>query len=425
MAYAESESMALKRLKVALKRKDWQFFEYGISRTNEMINSGTKISEIQQWYELLDTAKKENAPEAEIIKLSTIIEGILTPAQSNIHETKATTEPEHYEMLEEQPVPSIEIEVLDYHNTPDSVNTYTETITQEEPNIYNANNQFTTENYTSMYAPSETIIDSTNESLLTKIESKKIPLTIFINKNISSDQTKLIDSIRYDINKLGNESAEHIDFKFLSTLSNLFVNIKKEEEEIENLIKLMKTCNEPGIIITSSYSSTLTNLLAENNIDFCIDKVKEPQTTSYWKIYPLRGSSSIFWCPKCKNKTFYNNDEKTLVTTCNKCYEPAYPDLYAINSNNPQTEAKSWYHAYAALSNSENWLLVSPPKNTENEIIYDLISTALSNTKLNLAYIVSNDSKTRDHWNNNFNKTNDLSISCSSLFELINDHLNI
>ena len=425
MAYAESESMALKRLKVALKRKDWQFFEYGISRTNEMINSGTKISEIQQWYELLDTAKKENAPEAEIIKLSTIIEGILTPAQSNLHETKATTEPEHQEMLDERPVPSINVEVLDYHNIPDLVNTYTETITNEEPDIYIADNQFTTESYTPMYVSSETIVDSTNESLLTNIESKKIPLTIFINKNISSDQTKLIDSIRYDINKLGNENDKNTDFKFLSTLSNLLVTLPREEEEIESLIKLLKTCPEPGVIITSCYSSTLTKLLLENNIDFSIDKVKEPQTTNYWKIYPLRGSSSIFWCPKCKNKTFYNNDEKTLVTTCNKCSEPAYPDLYSINANNPQTGPKSWYHAYAALTNSRNWLLVSPPKNTENEIIHDLISTALSNTELKQAYIVSNDSKTRDHWNNNFNKTNDLSISCSSLFELINNHLNI
>lgn len=425
MAYAESESMALKRLKVALKRKDWQFFEYGISRTNEMINSGTKISEIQQWYELLDTAKKENAPEAEIIKLSTIIEGILTPAQSNLHETKATTEPEHYEMPDKQPVSSIEVEDLDYHKIPDSVSSYTEAITQEEPAIYNADNQFTTESYTPMYASSETIVDSTNKSLLTKTESKKIPLTIFINKNISSDQTKLIDSIRYDINKLGNENDANINFKFLSTLSNLLVTLQKEEEEIEILIKLLKTCPEPGVIITSCYSSILTNLLIENNIDFSIDKIKEPQTTNYWKIYPLRGSSSIFWCPKCKNKTFYNNDEKTLVTTCNKCSEPAYPDLYAINANNPQTEPKSWYHAYGALTNSENWLLISPPKNSENEIIHDLISTALCNTELKQAYIVSNDSKTRDHWNNNFNKTNDLSISCSSLFELINNHLNI
>ncbi|MGD9580019.1 MAG: hypothetical protein AB7V50_01485 [Vampirovibrionia bacterium] len=426
MTYAESESMALKRLKVALKRKDWQFFDYGITRTHELIKSGTKISEIQQWYELLDTAKKENVPPEHTDKLSSIINNILTPAQTSQKDSEPVLTAEPSYITHRIEPTSINIEEIEQESIieeePEEI-VFSEPEPEEEPEDYTEQTSYIEENTEINFEES-----SVNEVIQPEIISKPVikrknPLTIFINKEISSDQTIIIDTIKYYISKLNFEYDQVKDLNFLSTLSNLLNKIEKEE--IGSLIKLIRNCNEPGVIITTSYSSQLTNLLTENDIDFEIEGIKEAKTDNYWKIHPLRGLTSIFWCPKCKNKTFYNNDDKTITTICSNCNEPAYPDLYAINSTTPDTNPREWYHSYQILTNSDSWLLVSPPKNTENKIIYDLLATASSNCKLKYTYIVSNDSKTREHWEATLNETESQTTSYTNLSELINNHLNL
>ena len=89
MVYAESESMALRRLRVAFKRKDWQMFDYSLIRAIDFLQSGTPSDYAKDWYDLLDQMKADAAPEELTQKYTNILETFLKPPISQI-----TVEPE-------------------------------------------------------------------------------------------------------------------------------------------------------------------------------------------------------------------------------------------------------------------------------------------------------------------------------------------
>lgn len=371
MTYAESESMALKRLKVALKRKDWQMFDYGLSRMVDLLNSGTKVSELQEWYKILDLAKTEKAPEDLAKKLAQIMESILAPPPA----------------MPQAPT--------------DSATTKTTVTTKFTP---------------PKIAPSA------------KVRTPDIPFVICIDSITSTEQTNIIQKLRHNLNKIALEQDTKLDSGFLTELSKLLKSLDKSNQELNGLETFLNSYPEPGAIITTNLDSEVIKILNKFNIDYSIDDVKKSSTDRAWKIYPLGGLTSIFWCPSCNTRSFYPNSSNTVVSVCKKCSSAAYPDLYPIASNNPQANPKLWYRAYETLINSASWLLISPPNINEKQAIAQLISEACNQAIIDNAYIVSNKSEVGTWWRNqleeNISNCNVAPV-CFNVEILLNNYIKI
>ena len=370
MAYAESESMALKRLKVALKRKDWQMFEYGLSRTLDLLNSGTKISEIQEWYKILDSAKAEKIPEEQKQKLSSIIESILSPTGSPVTQSDSgtiTTDTPAYKQKQISPQISL-------------------------------------------------------------VKAADIPFILYINSIITPEQANAVRKIRHCLDKISVDPDSKIDSDFLPTLTNLLSSLKPNLQELNGLEDFLKSYKDSGVIITTGYDSEIINILERNELNYSIEGIKKCTAEKHWKIYTLGGLSSIYWCPKCGTHSFYINNEHAAVAVCSKCSQPAYPDLQIIDSYNPQVNPKLWYKSYQALTNSANWLLISPPNASEKEPISQLVLEACHHSIIQNAYIVSNKSEIGTWWRNKLEETNtnaNVAPVCFNVEILFNNYIKL
>lgn len=340
MAYTESESMAIKRLKVALKRQDWKMYEYGITRTVELINSGVIVSELAEWHRILEESKTENAPEELIEKLKDLIEKILQKKQ-------------------------IEAEKIEAERLP------------EKPKAIDVN----------LEAKPKTIIP-------------QIPLTIFLNGIISDYDLKTVQKLKDYLNSLSVEPSTKTDPTFLNYLSELINRTEKENACLKGIEDLLKLYPGPGTIITSTYSPEIINILRKNNIDFYIEGIHRPTSSTYWNILPLTGITNIFYCPACKTRSFYPELTKSILVTCHNCHSAAYPDLYYTDIPETLVNPRTWYLAYQALMDSANWMLISPPGVTEKASIYNLILEASLNSSANNTFIISENTELGNWWKN-------------------------
>lgn len=72
--FPESESLSIKRLKVAIEKKNWDLLEKGIKKAMEMKNAGQKFSQIDLWQNLLLWAESEDVPPELWEKLSDFVD---------------------------------------------------------------------------------------------------------------------------------------------------------------------------------------------------------------------------------------------------------------------------------------------------------------------------------------------------------------
>lgn len=340
MSYTESESMAIKRLKVALKRQDWEMYEYGIIRTLELINSGIIISEIHEWHKVLEESKAEKAPTDLIGKLKTLIEAILAEKQEYAKSYEYKSQPEIVQPID------------------------------------------------------------VNQEAKPKIITPNIPLTIFIDKIINIYETKAIKKMRDYLNRLSFEPDTKIDSSLLNEIAELIYKSEKDSAELKGLGELLKSYPGPGVIVTSSYSNEIITILKQNHIDFYIEGIHKPSSDTYWTVYPLAGLTSIFYCPACKTKSFYPEQIKSVLTTCNNCHSAAYADLYPVDTVEVLVNPRTWYLAYQALTSSTNWMLVSPPGVTEKPSIYNLLHEASLNTATSNTFIITESTELGNWWKN-------------------------
>jgi hypothetical protein len=347
MSYTESESMALKRLKVALKRSDWQLFEYGLTRTNELISSGAQMTEIQEWYRMYENSKAENIPQDLQKILGQIVESI-APEQST------------------------------QQRTPTS---FTQPASE-----------------TQKLTPAKSITS-------TKIKTADTPFTVFYNSEISQDHFKTLTNLRLFLDNATINPDTQISTTLLSELSVLIHSLDKPNKELDGIEEFFKAYNNSGIIITTGIDSELINILEKNDIDYSIDNVKKPSSNKYWKIYPLGGLTSIFYCPSCKTRSYYHNEYNTVLATCNKCGKAAYPDIYITNIDNPTGNPKTWYMSYEALANAGNWLLLSPPNVNQKTLSNHLLTESCGKALANNVYIVSINSEIGGGWRNKIEET--------------------
>ncbi len=72
--FPESETLSIKRLKVAIEKKNWELLEKGIKKALEMRNAGQKFNQVDLWQNLLIWAESEDIPPDLWEKLSDFVD---------------------------------------------------------------------------------------------------------------------------------------------------------------------------------------------------------------------------------------------------------------------------------------------------------------------------------------------------------------
>jgi len=96
--YPEQEPMAIKRIEVALKKRDWELFRQGIIKISIMHETGTGWSDAEGWQNLMNQAESEYIPPDLWEEFSSLTRSII---ESIDDETKAAPLPVYNEITEE------------------------------------------------------------------------------------------------------------------------------------------------------------------------------------------------------------------------------------------------------------------------------------------------------------------------------------
>lgn len=350
MSHLESESMTLKRLEVALKKKNWQLLEYGISKAFELINSGIHISHLQEWAYLGEKAKSINSSEPLINQLSEITDRIIQ--NSN-------------------PIPDSE-----------AINTM-------------GQGEITTINP----------IQSDVIRQAKKIISPGSSFAVVIDSLISKEEATAAFNLNNTLNKQPINNDSKIEIELLSNLAKLVKNSNRPYEELEGFDKFITSCNRAGTIITTGYNVEIIKILNKCKIDYALESLKKPETNDFWKLYPLAGLSSIFYCISCNTRVFIEKSGNITLAACPNCSCMCYPLLYNIDTPGYQSHPTLWYTAYNALIEANNWLLVLQSDMSNKRFALKLIMDAYNKSNnLHNIHIVSSNAKIADYWKNKLEK---------------------
>ncbi len=74
--FPESETLSIKRLKVAIEKKNWDLLGKGINKAEEMRRAGEKFNQLDLWQNLLLWAESEDVPPSMWEKLNSFIENL-------------------------------------------------------------------------------------------------------------------------------------------------------------------------------------------------------------------------------------------------------------------------------------------------------------------------------------------------------------
>jgi len=352
MSHLESESMTIKRLEVALKKKNWQLLEYGISKAFELIKSETQILQPQQWANIAKKAESLNPPDELVKQLGEIVEHIISIS--------------NYE-------PSFEDE------------SSLEQIKVVEPALKH--------------------VDITTH--VRKVIPNSGSFAIVVDSYTSNDDTNTVFNFNHALNKCLIKEVDKIDIELMNNLAKLVKNSHKRCEELEGINKFITSCNQPGSIITTGLNVEVIKILCRFNIDYTHENLMKPETANFWKLYPLAGLPSVFHCKTCNTRIFIEKAGNIVLTACPNCSGMSYPALYNVDTPGFQIHPAVWYTAYNALADANNWLLVLQSDMSNKKMVLKLIMDVYSKSNnLKNVYIVSNNTQVGEFWKNRLEKTN-------------------
>ena len=361
--------MAIKRLKVALKRKDWSMFEYGLARIVELQNSGTPLVDISEWNSILVQTRSEKVPDNLLVKLESLIDHI-TPG-----------EPQPLQSLEHSPEP--EENHFQEEHTPESTEENGHTEEQQAQNEVGES-----------FPP----VEQASASVIKRNMSNVIPLTVFINNYPGLEALKAVHKLRYAIQKIQLDEESSIEYSLLSDLSKLYSTLAKSKMSLDGLERVLTAESQAGVIVTTGYDAELIKLLEANNVDYTIDGIKEGKSSNAWKIYPLAGMSAIHYCPSCNSRTLSTSDFEKVIGSCNLCHSATLPDLYRIDTDFSEKSAYFWHKACTALEDAANLVLAYPPNYHDKNVVTNLILDTYRESYAEKVFVVTNNRDNANLW---------------------------
>lgn len=217
------------------------------------------------------------------------------------------------------------------------------------------------------------------------------------------DYSKVKD-YKNNLNLLFSKSENSQDYNVLQQISSLTQLLDTSAMDVDKIISMLTTSKGKVSFITASQSQNISKIFVDKNIDFDIPFVKKAQDkNTAFDLIPMVGSTNIFVCSNCNLRTLKTDfNTRTLSVQCPHCDGAAFPDIYAVNSYNPDCNPVFWHRAFAALIKSQIWILVNPPLDENKEIIFDFIKTAYDVARPKKVYILSRENDKKEFYRQMF-----------------------
>ncbi len=384
--FPESESMTIKRLEVALRKKDMHLLKDGAYKLHEKFHTGHKFEFLSELEQILEYVNTHDIPQE--------IKEILCPTIDEIINAKN----EQQETIL-QPV----INEEDIKLQGPAYEEYIAQQVQKEPeNLVES----TVEQNDFEHFETPVI---TQENPTKEIKEDRI--LFFYDDNSSDIDYSEIKNYRNRLNNLFSSQNHQDDYNLLKEIAVINNLVDTKIFDIDKILNMLKTSKYDVSFVTTSQSQDLTKILKEKEIDFeipfvqKIDKnIQEGQKT--FDFIPMLGLSNIFVCSNCNSRNLKTDfSTKTLSVQCPNCDSAAFPDLYAINSYNPDCNPIFWQRAFKAFVKSNIWVIVNPPLDENKEIIFDFIKTASDCANPKRIYLFSKENDKREFYKNIFLKS--------------------
>lgn len=384
--FPESESMTIKRLEVALRKKDMHLLKDGAYKLHEKFHTGHKFEFLSELEQILEYVNTHDIPQE--------IKEILCPTIDEIINTKN----EQQETIL-QPV----INEEDIKLQGPAYEEYIAQQVQKEPENL-VENTVEQDDFEHFETP---VITQENPTRQTKEDS----ILFFYDDNSSDIDYSEIKNYRNRLNNLFSSQNHQDDYNLLKEIAVINNLVDTKIFDIDKILNMLKTSKYDVSFITTSQSQDLTKILKENEINFeipfvqKIDKnIQEGQKT--FDFIPMLGLSNIFVCSNCNSRNLKTDfSTKTLSVQCPNCDSASFPDLYAINSYNPDCNPIFWQRALKAFIKSDIWIIVNPPLDENKEIIFDFIKTASDCANPKRIYLFSKENDKREFYKNLFLKS--------------------
>lgn len=218
-----------------------------------------------------------------------------------------------------------------------------------------------------------------------------------------------VKDYKNNLNLLFSKNENGQDYNILKQISSLTNALDTNTSDVDKIVSMLTTSKGKVSFISASQSQNISKIFVEKNIDFEIPFVKKAQdkNTSF-DLIPMVGATNIFVCSNCNARTLKTDfNTRTLSVQCPHCDSAAFPDIYAVNSYNPDCNPVFWHRAFAALIKSQIWILVNPPLDENKEIIFDFIKTAYEASKPSRIYILSRENDKKEFYKQMFASVNE------------------
>ncbi len=218
-----------------------------------------------------------------------------------------------------------------------------------------------------------------------------------------------VKDYKNNLNLLFSKNENGQDYNILKQISSLTNALDTNTSDVDKIVSMLTTSKGKVSFISASQSQNISKIFVEKNIDFDIPFVKKAQDKSTgFDLIPMVGATNIFVCSNCNARTLKTDfNTRTLSVQCPHCDSAAFPDIYAVNSYNPDCNPVFWHRAFAALIKSQIWILVNPPLDENKEIIFDFIKTAYEASKPSRIYILSKENDKKEFYKQMFASVNE------------------
>ncbi len=380
--FPESESMTIKRLEVAIRKKDMHLLKDGAYKLHEKFHTGHKFEFLSQLEQILQYIKSSEIPEEITDILCPTIEEILN-AQGAKNEV--------------QPQIVVKDENIKLQGA-----AYDEYMAQQEA-------QKEPEEFKDLTDASDFVHFETPQPVK-NIQNKAEDILFFYDDNSTDIDYTQIKNYRNKLNNLFSSQDHQNDYNLLQEIAVLNNIVDTKIFDIDKILSMLKTSKNNISFVTTSQSQEITKILTEKEINFEIPFVKkidkaDDENQNVFDFIPMLGLSNIFVCSNCNSRNLKTDfSTKTLSVQCPNCDSASFPDIYAINSYNPDCNPLFWQRAFKAFVKSGIWIIVNPPLDENKEIIFDFIKTAAECSKLKRIYLFSKENDKREFYTSMFLK---------------------
>jgi len=336
--FPESETLSIKRLKVAIEKNNWELLESGLKKNNEMKKLGHKYKQPDLWQNLLLWAETKGIPPEQWERLNHFVNNISDSFVVESRSVKAVEKAEkHYE----------------------------ESVDQIDKDVAIVYNQYFDKNVFAAVGKYRAILNN-----------------IIHNPSKFSSDHKLIE----DIAKLATNFDEPQDeLKGFMSLISLF-------KSSGSIITSSFSGNLHKMLVKSDINTVYPGI--NHEVD------QSGKVWEFFPLGGTINCFICTGCGNRLVKTeFYS---KTLVECCAKCKNPMYPDIVYTGDNYSEVLPKTWYSAYERLVSSKIWIVINPPSHNDQIALRNLLMDAAKTSRAEEIYIITHKPNVFDLWKSRF-----------------------